>query len=398
MQPHPDKLVELDALRGIAAMMVFVGHFCYGIAPSSVPHLAGTPFYVVLNGPAAVIVFFVLSGFVLTLRPLRRARFAPLGALLLKRWPRLAGPVVVAGLAYALAGLLGLYPRPDHLAAAVAHPPPYLFWGQAQQNEHVGEVLHEAVLGTFLDGTAQHNAALWTMHWELLGSFLAAGLAALLLLPVPRTIRVALFAAAWLGAGLYSPWLLPFPLGVAGAALHDARNTRPRIPGALAIAMVLGGAVLLAWNVNDTHGIWAWTTRFAWSRHPWTWFGTQSLGAAAWMAVALYNPTARSWLAGRLGALAGRLSFPFYLTHLLVLTSFTCWAYIAAVPGGATPWSTAALFVATLGVTVVLATPLMWFDQWWIRVLGRAAAAVWPATRRPSAAAAGAQALPSAKR
>jgi peptidoglycan/LPS O-acetylase OafA/YrhL len=66
----PKKLIELEALRGLAAVVVLFHHFMLGFTPRlhgmlypEQPYsLFGTPAFAFVNGSAAVIVFFVLSG------------------------------------------------------------------------------------------------------------------------------------------------------------------------------------------------------------------------------------------------------------------------------------------------------------------------------------------------
>src|SRR5690606_12773670 len=75
-----NKLGELEALRGIASVIVLVHHALLGFAPGlhgllqpDSPHaLFGTPAFSLINGGAAVVLFFVLSGFVLTFRALEK--------------------------------------------------------------------------------------------------------------------------------------------------------------------------------------------------------------------------------------------------------------------------------------------------------------------------------------
>ena len=135
-KPRFVKLTELDAVRGIAAAIVFSGHFCEGLLPAVTSALNGTPLFIALNGPAAVIVFFVLSGFVLTLRPLSAQRAGLIIPLALKRWPRLAGPVAVAALGYSLAAMIGAFPAPRSTRRQTAGAPtglPVLGPGAAQR-------------------------------------------------------------------------------------------------------------------------------------------------------------------------------------------------------------------------------------------------------------------------
>ncbi len=64
------KLTAFDAVRGGAAVIVFTGHYFRNFAPDFERSVNGTIFYTLFNGSAAVVVFFVLSGFVLSRRPL----------------------------------------------------------------------------------------------------------------------------------------------------------------------------------------------------------------------------------------------------------------------------------------------------------------------------------------
>jgi peptidoglycan/LPS O-acetylase OafA/YrhL len=64
---------HLDGLRGIAALTVVVFHYLSAFVPALTPDqtanpywLSDTPLAVVFNGPFAVVVFFVLSGFVVS--------------------------------------------------------------------------------------------------------------------------------------------------------------------------------------------------------------------------------------------------------------------------------------------------------------------------------------------
>lgn len=73
---------QLDSLRGLAALTVFIGH-CAGVKINMPLQNAiyPTPIGILFNGNAAVVFFFVLSGFVLSLpfinsnRPLQLIRF-----------------------------------------------------------------------------------------------------------------------------------------------------------------------------------------------------------------------------------------------------------------------------------------------------------------------------------
>ena len=70
------KLVQLEALRGLAAFIVVAWHFLWAFDPARIgivdgfDHSAamlGSVSFASIDGPAAVTLFFVLSGFVLPL-------------------------------------------------------------------------------------------------------------------------------------------------------------------------------------------------------------------------------------------------------------------------------------------------------------------------------------------
>src|ERR1700735_4161538 len=111
------KLMELEALRGVAAVIVLFHHFLLIVAPRlhgrNFPDdpiaLVRTPLFALVNGSAAVAVFFVLSGFVLTLRAIEGRDWRQIFIGVLKRWPRLALLVVTVNIISAMFFMLGLY-------------------------------------------------------------------------------------------------------------------------------------------------------------------------------------------------------------------------------------------------------------------------------------------------
>jgi hypothetical protein len=56
------KDIPLEAIRGVAALVVVVWHTCLGFFPQFISSWQATPLFVFMNGNAAVQLFFVLSG------------------------------------------------------------------------------------------------------------------------------------------------------------------------------------------------------------------------------------------------------------------------------------------------------------------------------------------------
>jgi peptidoglycan/LPS O-acetylase OafA/YrhL len=112
------KLAELDGLRGVAAVIVVAWHFIFaflperiGILPPFDPNagLVGNPAFALVDGPGAVMLFFVLSGYVLPLAYFRSGRMEVVLRAVAKRWFRLVGLTVTAAVFSYLLFHYGLY-------------------------------------------------------------------------------------------------------------------------------------------------------------------------------------------------------------------------------------------------------------------------------------------------
>ena len=100
------KLVQLEALRGLAAFVVVAWHFLWAFDPARIgivdgfdksAGMLGSVSFASIDGPAAVTLFFVLSGFVLPLGFFRSGRTEIVVRAAAKRWLRLVGLVPARG-------------------------------------------------------------------------------------------------------------------------------------------------------------------------------------------------------------------------------------------------------------------------------------------------------------
>ena len=366
------KLAELDSVRGLAALVVFNLHFVGSLRGDVLAWLSATPFFGAVNGGAAVLLFFVLSGFVLTLAPLRAGTPGRRAGPVIRRYPRLAGPVVLAGVIAIGIARCGGFPGVGWIGRRTgAGFPRDLFWGSQMQNAAAWPVLREAAFTTFLQGAARHNPVLWTMRWELLGSALAFALAFVLLLPLPRGVRIGGACLLSFAAARHSVWLIGFPVGVAGAAGHLRYGRQLRLPPRAALPLLCAAAFVMSWNIGDTAGAWRWTGALPLRYRITVWAIAQCAAGACLLAVALYCAPLRRLLRGRLFLALGRLSFPLYLTHLYVLLSLGTWTCLAAFPHGVALVWLPGLYVAMLAAACALAYPMAVLDRLWIRLLFR---------------------------
>ncbi|MCW2992943.1 MAG: acyltransferase [Conexibacter sp.] len=252
--PARERLPALDGLRGVAALVVLLSHVVEAsVAPLSATLALGgdpgglahwfmrTPLAVVWAGPELVIVFFVLSGFVLT-RALR-AQPTALRAFLSARAVRLYLPAWLSLIP--AAALLLLVPR-----AAGAGGAGVSFWldgyahpvGLSQVARDMALVLPDHVGA----GEGTLNGVLWSLRWEVLFSlalpFLlrVEGLLRRLAVPLLAAVLLTVDAAHGHAALMFGP---PFLVGVV-LALHEpeVRAWRARLAGRgapVAVGLVL---------------------------------------------------------------------------------------------------------------------------------------------------------------
>jgi peptidoglycan/LPS O-acetylase OafA/YrhL len=227
-----ERLAALDGLRGVAALVVLLSHVVEAGAgglsatlalnlgdPRGVEHLLSrTPLAVVWSGQQFVIVFFVLSGLVLTRSALRRP--TPVVAFLAGRAVRLYLPVWLSLLP--AAALMVLVPRVHGL-----DPGGVGYWlGGYARSVGLEQVARDMAL-VLRDNHALNrgtlNGVLWSLRWEVVFSLLLV-----LLLPllrrVSRRTAPALLLAAVLAVELPGrhaalEFLPPFVVGML-LALH----------------------------------------------------------------------------------------------------------------------------------------------------------------------------------
>lgn len=152
-----DHIVELDSFRGLAALFVVFHHFVEGWEDASPPHLLHYLHYVpfLINGSARVMLFYVLSGFVLTL-PLLSARKQDYPNYVLRRIARIYLPYVAA-LVLAVLGCAAFYGR--EMYGPVFHT----VWRSPPSVSLVAQ--HLALLGRY--DVDAYNPPTWSLVHEM---------------------------------------------------------------------------------------------------------------------------------------------------------------------------------------------------------------------------------------
>lgn len=179
------RITYLDGLRGLLALIVFVHHFIfcfssdYIIGGTSFEEImsdkftlyklvAFTPLNLLLNSGFAVCFFFVLSGYVLSYPYFKNPNLDIVKNSLLKRYFRLAIPVLASCIIIWLLHRFHLFSK-EYIPNTAINKDwlTRLFPDNLSFLEVVKYGLYDAFIGN-----VDYNTVLWTMNTELFGSFL----------------------------------------------------------------------------------------------------------------------------------------------------------------------------------------------------------------------------------
>jgi peptidoglycan/LPS O-acetylase OafA/YrhL len=341
------RLDALDAVRGVAALVVVLHHLAHTFWPAALH--ATAPWRSAFDGSFAVTIFFVLSGSVLSIAYFERPVPETLADAALRRYVRLTVPVLASVLLGYVVLRFGAFANVAAADVMGRGPDQWLrhFYGFAPR---VWDALAEGTYRVYLtyDSSHSYNAVLWTMGVEFSGSFFVLAFLALAG-GLRRRWLVYLVVAAVLHS--HWPYALHFMIGV---ALCDVYVRARRAPRRRHLGGIAGTALLVL-------GV------FVGSAAP-GWFGErlgvglaarrldcQSVGAALVVAVALFCPVWQrvlrlSWLTG-----LGRVSFSLYLVHQIIICSVGCRLFLLARQAWGWPFPAAAAAAATVAVAVSLA-------------------------------------------
>ena len=303
--PH-HRLDHLDAVRGLAAVAVVCCHFT---AAYPVPRLrralTATPLAAWADGKAAVALFFILSGLVLSVRHFRDTPVPRLGGFDYGGY--LVGRVCRIGLPY-WAVLLGSVAAWHVSAIHRAGGPPPNAWmaGYWQGRPTVIGVLRQANLAD-TDGGFVLVPQAWSLAVELVVSAM-----------VPAAVLIAARSSWWLvgvaAVACELGSLQPYALLFAGGVVL-AKHYRPIVARLEPRPAARAGLVLLGW------------VAYTWADLP---LGRQwhagrldvylpGLGAALLLIACSASPGLRRWLARGFVHHVGRTSYSLYLCHVAVL-------------------------------------------------------------------------------
>jgi peptidoglycan/LPS O-acetylase OafA/YrhL len=290
------RLRALDGVRGLAALVVVLFHFGQHYDAELHDRVFSATGLELFNGPASVVTFFVLSGFVLYVAVTKNLSVSHLCAALTRRWPRLAGPVLMAALMMSVGALIGAYPSPSTVSQETINSNYFVLYGFTRQANNFGGLAYEAAFGAFAGQLPWYNPVLWSMHFEILGSFIVFSVAAAALIRA-HIVRFVLISSACAISVWYSYWLLPFILGIALASLRKHFDSRTlSIPNLIAAPAVM--ASLIVFTIGGPHISLGLFSAFGEITIQYLWVTMQTVASIIFIVAALWNASCRNFLQG----------------------------------------------------------------------------------------------------
>jgi peptidoglycan/LPS O-acetylase OafA/YrhL len=301
----PDRVVALDGLRGLAALVVVLGHSFGAI---EIPGVYGrvawvhTPFAVVINAIGAVHLFFVLSGYCLAGSVRRGQHWLDVVQFYVRRVFRIHPPFMVA---VVLTWILSF----SYVIPAQEQGVSLEYIKHLRVHVSPANLLSALRFPGTVGGQLPHG---YTLMVEMIFSFLLP-----LMMWVSRRFRWSLLLPLSLWA-LWSPhpigasqrYALDFTLGIGIYQEHD-RIARlfARLPTPGALALLAAGLAVFTYPTYAIQ-MFAW-----WAIIPF------ALGGSVLVAGAIHLNRFAAILAARPVAALGRTSYSSYLLHFGVL----CW-------------------------------------------------------------------------
>lgn len=245
-----DKNLSLEGLRGLASLSVVIGHFTFVFSPylanlyyptpGAQPRfavesvLAYPPFTLLFSADAAVCVFFVMSGYVLTTRFITSNSLEGIQTAAAKRYIRLVLPTAASILFAWLLWKWGAILTKEAVQIGVAG------WVEGWYRERLSlpGALFNAFLGAPLFAQTGLNPPVWTIQVELIGSIILFSMTSLFFGRPVLFVAWSLFFANILGFRL--PNALFYVSFFAGALLNYASEWLNRHQKASIVIFTIG--------------------------------------------------------------------------------------------------------------------------------------------------------------
>lgn len=329
------KIKYLDGLRGLAAFIVVIDHFMLAFYPALFDgltksmhsskaieaYLPKTPLNILYDGNLSVCIFFILSGYVLTYKFFLTYNNDYIVSGASKRYIRLMVPILFTMFVAYIFMRLSLFNN-TYVAKTTLSANSYSeCWNFSPS---FFAMLKQAMYGVFIKNQYSYYASLWTMTYEFLGSFLVYGIASTFGRLRKRYIFYIVIAVLFI-----KTYYLAFILGMILSDLYNSneyiKNLKSKF---MAAVFLVVGIFLGSFPLVSTSGTFY---QFMNVKFTESYIFYHILGAFFIMLALLNSQKLKNLFSTKLFYFLGKISFPMYLSHLIVLCSFSGFVFMKLV-------------------------------------------------------------------
>jgi len=328
-----NKILHLEGLRGILAIIVVINHFIllfypvYFIgsfdlkdfinSPSSYKILlANTPANIFMNGSFAVCAFFGISGYVLTLSYKKSNELKTLQKNILKRYVRLIIPVIATCLLIYLLFVSGAFTKANYPANS-----PNLDFGQSLFKNDLSflRMIKMALFNVPFSGNNLYLSVLWTIQIEFLGVLV---LFAFLMFTHGLRKRWVYGIIVILACILLTRYYVPLLFAGSIICIYEERIrsflTRRSVKIFLLLVFLFFAGVPNIANEAKIHTMYSFTTVFPFNVYPYF----HNIATVFLLLLIISSKSIKKVLSSKNLVRLGSLSFSVYLIHLPILYCF----------------------------------------------------------------------------
>jgi len=335
MTSTKNRFMELEGVRGLAAIAVVLHHFFLAFYPflltghGNLQHMRyednirGTPFALLYAGTFAVAIFFVLSGFVLSIGYFQKKDESIVKRLASRRYLRLMLPALASTL---LCFLLIKFGASSNIEKTAGLTGSDWLGGTWNGGASLFDAIYSGSIGIFLQSGSFYNNVLWTMMIEFFGSFLV-----FTFLIVAAKSRYRPIVYALLAIFTFNTWFLPFVIGVLIADLYANKwLQRLKRKSILGLTFLLGAVILGSYPHGASKGgLYELLTLHIGKYELNNEMLFLTIGAAMLILAVLLNERLKTFMSSGSISNLGKYTFSLYLVHLSVIYTVSTTVFIS---------------------------------------------------------------------
>ncbi|MBF0175324.1 MAG: acyltransferase [Magnetococcales bacterium] len=325
---------SMNGVRGWASLVVFVYHSVplfypvistqkHGVAKGYIDlFLAKSPLYVLTNGTFAVFVFFVLSGFVLSVKFFEEKSRIYVVSSMLRRYFRLAIPVFASSLIIVICIRFNLFHENEMVKIGLlkTEQQRYIF------QFYFHDIFQESLIRVFTERSALLNLVLWTMQYELVGSYIVF---LFIILFGTSRLRFAMYFIFLAFAGKTGYYVIYYKCFIFGVVLADIYTNFPAIKRLnkifsleiMFIFTALSGLALgsMPMYIEEPS---AYQKSLQYVMRGVNFDGVYALGSCLVVLGVLFSKNLERIFSSKVSLFLGRVSFSIYLLHISIIFTF----------------------------------------------------------------------------